>query len=379
MNQNSSTNQAKTIVFVIEALSVGGAEQIVVAMANRFAARGHTVHVVCLAHWGDLASRLDERVKKHVLGKVPGFDMQLPRQLRKLIKSIKPDVVNSHLFTANLWTRLSLVGAGIRIVVTEHSRDEWKSTLYRIADRVLIYFCYRLIAVSQNTAEFYREDIGVPDKKVTVIHNGIETALYARGNGTEIRQQWLARYANQSDTSSCVFVGTVGRLAEAKNHIRLLDSAAYWVTSAPQVRTIIVGDGPQAAAIDSGIRERSLDKHVFRLGARTDVPDVLAAMDIFVLSSDREGHPLSALEAQCAGTPVVLTSAGGSEEAIAKRGGVSGGRLVDRDARGLADAVTVLANNAKVRDAMGRFAKAYALENFDLEQMVDRYAAVLLE
>ncbi len=366
------------LVFVIEALTVGGAEQMLIAMANRFSDRGYPVHVICLTQWGELVDSLNPTIQRHLLDKKPGVDPTLPGKIRRLIKSIKPAAVNSHLFTANLWTRIGLFGSGTRLVVTEHSRDAWKGTLYRTIDRVFVHACYRLIAVSQDTAKFYTDDVKVKASKVGVINNGIETSVYAAGNGQALRQQWLEEYVPHDEQEGCVFVGIVGRLVDAKNHARLIEAAAMWKESAPQIRTLIVGDGPLAEDIDQGIDKHDLSERVFRLGARRDVPDILAALDIFVLSSDREGHPLTALEAQAAGTPVVLTRAGGCEDALAKEGDKTGGILVNKDVDEFSQAVALMANDATMRSKMAEFAQNYALKHFDLDGMVDRYAEVML-
>ena len=378
MSENRSSVSTQPLVFVIEALTVGGAEQMLIAMANRFVERGHPVHIVCLTQWGELADRLDDRIERHLLDKKPGIDISLPGKLRRLIKTIKPAAVNSHLFTANLWTRIALFFTGIRVVVTEHSRDEWKSRAYRTIDRVFVYACHQLVAVSNDTANFYLEGVGLPAKKVMVINNGIETDLYSQGNGQALREQWLVEHVAQENRPNCVFVGIVGRLVEAKNHLRLLEAASLWEESAPNIRTLIVGDGELAESIDQDIEKRQLGERVIRLGARRDIPDVLAALDIFVLCSDREGHPLTALEAQASGTPVVLTNAGGSEDAIAKEGEQVGGLLVEKQAADFANAVAQLAKDPTRRQKMGEFAQTHALKNFDLEKMVDRYSQVFL-
>jgi len=366
------------LVFVIEALTVGGAEQMLIAMANRFCERGYPVHVICLTQWGELVDSLNPKIERHVLDKKLGMDAKLPGKIRRLIKSINPAAVNSHLFTANFWTRIALVGTGTRLVVTEHSRDAWKGTLYRTIDRVFIHACHKLIAVSQDTANFYTDDVKVKASKVGVINNGIETSVYANGDGQALRQQWLEEYLDKDQQDTCVFVGVVGRLVEAKNHGRLIEAAAQWKDSAPHIRTLIVGDGPLAADIDAKIDQYELNERVFRLGSRRDVPDILSALDIFVLSSDREGHPLTALEAQAAGTPVVLTRAGGCEDALAKDGEKVGGLLVNKEVDEFAQAVASMANDANMRARMAEFAQGYAMENFDLDSMVDRYADVML-
>ena len=357
--QPSSTDAP--LVFVIEALTLGGAEHMLIAMANRFVERGYPVHVVCLSQWGEMVDDLDARVVRHLLKKRPRIDPRLPGKLRRLMKSIEPAAVSTHLFTANFWTRLALISTGIRVVVTEHSRDDWKSWVYRTLDRVFIHFCYRLVAVSEDTARFYREDVGLDKDKVMVINNGIETLEFASGDGRELRNEWLDQYAPESLRESCVFVGIVGRLVEAKNHQRLLDAAARWVTTAPHIRTLIIGDGELRDSIDGGIQERNLGEHVFRLGSRNDIPVILAALDIFVLCSDREGHPLTALEAQAAGTPVVLTRAGGCEDALAVQGERTGGILVEKDTEEFTSAVAELAKDKARRIEMGTLCRSLRL------------------
>ena len=87
------------------------------------------------------------------------------------------------------------------------------------------------------------------------------------------------------------------------NHPRLVDAARRLVDVGHDVRVVIVGEGPERVRIEARVAALGLDGVVRLTGARADVPDVLAALDLFVLSSDREGHPLAALEAQAAGTP----------------------------------------------------------------------------
>jgi len=133
-NMNANT---KTVAFSIEALTVGGAEQMLVAMANQFAADGWQVHMLCLTKAGELAEQLDASVTLHILDKKPGVDTTLPKKIRKLIELIEPDAINSHLWTANLWMRVALYRTQYKVFATEHSRDFWKSWYHRLLDRVL--------------------------------------------------------------------------------------------------------------------------------------------------------------------------------------------------------------------------------------------------
>jgi len=361
----SQTPNHKTIAFCIEALTVGGAEQMLVAMANQFVLRGWHVHMICLTKAGELADNLSDEVNLHVLDKKPGADLHLPKRLRALVKRIKPIAINSHLWTANLWTRVSLLGAGTPIFVTEHSRDTWKPRHYRLLDKLLIKSTRKLIAVSNDTADFYKDDIGLSEKKIQVINNGVDTQRYASGNGDALRKMWAP--------DGQLLIGTVGRMVPAKNHLRFLKVAAAVSQQISNVKFVLVGDGELRAEVEAEHKALELQNIVELAGSRTDIPDVLAALDIFVLSSDREGHPLTALEAAAASTPVVLTKAGGSADAIAVDGDNIGGLLVEKDEAELTKALLTLVSDKQRLKAMGEFAQTHALANFDMQHMVDAY------
>lgn len=383
-NSLSSKRQdpLKKIAFTIEELSVGGAEKMLVAMANDLAAMEWQVHVVCLRAAGELATNLDDRVLLSVLDKKPGADFSLLWKLNRRLSEINPICVNSHLCVANTWTRMALAFSPIPVVVTEHSRDTWKPGYYRKIDRLLSYCTAALVAVSGDTADFYENTIGVNKSLIKVINNGVDTQVYAKGEGAALRSEWLGEIAASVDDTDSnhakpVLLGTVGRMITAKNHQRLIDALYRLVHDKTledvRVKLVFVGDGPERNAVESYTSERGLSDHVIFTGTRHDIPDVLAAFDVFVLSSDREGHPLTALEAQAAGTSVVLTDAGGSADAIARSGDEKGGVLVERSDEALAEALKELLINPEKREIRARFGRQYALANFDKCHMVARY------
>lgn len=359
---------SRNIMFVIEALTVGGAEQMVVDLANEFSSRGDRVLLVCLSMPGELAEKLDSQVQLEVLNKRPGIDLGIARKLRHLARRHDIKVVNSHLWTANLWTRLALFRSGIPVVSTEHNRDVWKGAHNRFIDRTLSHTTARLIAVSEDTAEFYRQDVGIRPSLISVVNNGVDTTLYSSGKGEVLRQTLIE--------GGEFLVGTVGRLAEAKNHPRLVAAAALAIDAGVPLKVVIAGEGPDRSLTEASIEQHKLHSHVKLLGERTDIPDLLAALDVFVLSSDREGHPLSALEAQAAGTPVVLTDAGGSADAVSRSAEGHGGLLVEKTPQAIAASLIHLASHPEELSAMSDFARTYAARFFDKQTMIDRYSEI---
>lgn len=390
MSSSTSGSSNRKIVFTIEELSVGGAEKMLVAMANDMASMGWQVHLICLKQAGELATQLHPRVQLNALNKKPGADFSLLWKLNRCLLRINPLCVNSHLCVANTWTRMALALSSIPVVITEHSRDTWKPGYYRKIDHLLSYRTAALVAVSGDTADFYEKSIGVEKSLIHVINNGVDTRVYARGNGAALRAQWLGeralsateKQAPEVEQGGPVLLGTVGRMITAKNHRRLIDALYRLVHDKSlvqwSIKLLIVGDGPERLAIESYTVDRNLDSHVIFAGTRHDIPDVLAALDVFVLSSDREGHPLTALEAQAAGTSVVLTDAGGAADAIARSGDDAGGVLVDRCDEALAAALKEIVSNPDLRKTRARFAQQFALANFDKRHMVARYSELFV-
>ncbi len=371
------------IAFTIEALTVGGAERMLLAMANEFVRLGWQVHVVCLTKPGEIVAELHEDVTLHLLSKRPGFDISLPLRLYRCIRTINPICVNSHLWTANTWTRSALFFSRFKVVVTEHSRDTWKPWYFRTIDKILSRRTAALVTVSGDTADFYRQDIGLDDALIRVINNGVDTQQYASGSGAQLRAEWLSAKSGLNEKERTpIILGTVGRIVPAKNHTRLID-ALHLLVQDPELQhlfilLVVVGEGSEQGAIADYVKELGLDGNVIFTGTRHDIPDVLAAFDLFVLSSDREGHPLTALEAQAAGTPVVLTDAGGSSEAIARMGDQLGGLLVERSSEALAQAMREMIVDPELRQQRSAFARTFALANFDKRQMVERYVSLFV-
>lgn len=362
--------QTNPILFAIETLSVGGAERVVINLANGLDRSRWAPHVVCLSTAGDLAQDLDD-VPLHVLDKRPGLDFSIFGKLRRLADEIRPVLINTHLWTANTWTRAAL-GRRLPIVVTEHNRDIWKDWYHRAIDRWLAKRTAALVAVSEDAAAFYRDTVGVPAGLIRVIRNGIDVKRYAQGKGEAIRTEL-------GIPDDAFLIGSVGRLVPQKNYGRLIDAFAILLKDHPRCRLILFGDGPErdllhAKAVDNG----SISRIVFA-GTRGDIPDCLAALDLFILSSDREGHPLTALEAQAAGVPIVLTNVGGSGEAIARKGQDMAGILVHPDAQALAVAMVDLVGNKDKRRRMGALARVIAAEQFDTTHMLGAYISVFEE
>ncbi len=363
----------KTILFAVESLTVGGAERVIVNLANQFNSETWNIHVACLATAGELAADLSPNVTLHCLNKKPGFDLGLVNKLRRLLKEVKPDIINTHLWTANTWLRAVNLNK-IPIFVTEHSRDNWKPAHYKKIDKLLSFCTTRLIAVSQDVAAYYHAEIGISQSLIQVILNGVDVLKYEKGDRQKIREELKI-------PDDHFLLGMVGRMVTAKNYPRLIEAIALIKKTLPNIKCVIAGEGPERAKIEQAIQDKNLSDSVFILGTRSDVKDILAGLDVFTLSSDREGHPLTALEAQVAGIPIVLTDVGGCKDAIVlgkKNDSLNGGIIVTPSATHLADAIIELLQNERKRKKMSQIALRYAKEQFSLERMIQDYETLFL-
>jgi glycosyltransferase involved in cell wall biosynthesis len=168
-----------------------------------------------------------------------------------------------------------------------------------------------------------------------------------------------------------VVFGIVGRLEPEKDHRTLLRAFRALVAHRPETRLLIVGDGSLRGELESECRALDIERHVTFLGARSDIPQVLAAFDVFVLSSVQEGVPLSVVEAMGAGKPVIATDVGGLRLLV--KPAVNGLLVPPADPVALEEAMRKLAGNAALRQEMGRQGRQIAQDSFGVSTMINQY------
>jgi glycosyltransferase involved in cell wall biosynthesis len=208
--------------------------------------------------------------------------------------------------------------------------------------------------------------LGRPRGKMRVIHTGIPLERWQPDRGrTETR-------AALGFTSDEVVVGTTSRLGEERKGVaEFVDMAGMVASSYPRSRFVIVGDGSLRPRLESQAARLGLGNRITFTGWRSDIPELIAAMDVFVMSSLFEGGPTSVLEAMAMGKPVVATSVGMVPEVIEH--GRTGLVVPPGNAAALADGVIRLLGDDAARCAMGEAARAHALAEFSIERMVDGY------
>lgn len=357
------------ILLVITGLGIGGAERLVVNLADMLACRGHKVRIVSLTG-PTLFKPLDPNIRivafetvKSLLGFARAY-----LALRRLIRDFRPDVIHSHMIHANLLSRLVRLSVTVpRLVCTAHSTNEG-GRLRMLAYRLTDFLADVSTNVSREAVEAFEAKGAVPRGKMLAVLNGIDCEVFSPDpqSGLEIRRSFAV------DRDTRVFIA-VGRLFEAKDYPNLLNAFAQVLASLPQSCLWIVGDGPLRNELETMAATLGLGEHVNFLGVRHDIPVLLRAADVFVLSSAWEGFGLVVAEAMATETTVVATNCGGVREVA---GGI--GYLVEpRDSKALACAMIDAANLSTAEaQNLGRKARQRIVKQFSLHQTVDRWLEI---
>jgi glycosyltransferase involved in cell wall biosynthesis len=359
------------VVQIVPMLSPGGAERVAVHIARGLNRRRYESMVISFTGrvGCDLDHMLeDEGIEARYLGKHPGFDYRVYGRLDSVLKEYKPDVIHTHLHVLRYALPSMLLMKRIAMVHTVHNLAEREiEPRARLIQRYALTHGVKPVAVAEEVAASLDTLYGI--HRCRVISNCIPTDLYATPQTP--RKEWRAKEGFQD--SDVLFV-CVARFAPQKNQALLLKSFAQGPASDPCAHLVLVGEGDLQADLEELTRKLNLTGKVHFLGLRSDIPDVLGAMDVFVLSSDYEGNPLSVLEAMASGLPVVSTAAGGVPNLF--EAGKEGFLVAPGDLPGLAKSMNSLLKYEAARQSMGAAAASRARKNYDVANMIRAYEEV---
>jgi glycosyltransferase involved in cell wall biosynthesis len=255
------------------------------------------------------------------------------------------------------------------IVAHEHTWSYQGQPLRRLADRVVIARgSSAFVAVSREDQRRMIEIEGIRPQDTLFIPNGIPAPPAA--SGSDVR-------AELGIAPEAPVIGTVSVLRPQKALDVLLRASRILVEEFPGLRVLIAGEGDRRFALEDLTAELGLQDAVMFLGVRTDVPDVLEALDVAVSSSDFEGSPLSVMEYMEAARPVVATRVGGIPDLIDD--GAQGLLVEPQDPAGFAAAVAQLLRDPERARQMGERGRERRRTEFDIDVMVRRLEALYEE
>ncbi|MGF1547056.1 MAG: glycosyltransferase [Thiotrichales bacterium] len=365
------------ILEAIYSFRIGGSERLAATLAERFVTEGHQVNVI--------ATHTDEgpiSVQLEALG-IPcrGFNFETRNRFSKYafnyalyryLKRERFDIVHAHhlfVFQRIYWpARL----AGVRrIVLTEHSDHEYRDvpgyldTARRIARKA---DCVTVI--HERLRRMFIDEIGVPGNRVHTIYNGVDTRKFTPGKtGVNLRAE-LGMPQQQ------VLFGWLGRMQPVKDLPTLLEAYARLCGDTQNDHSLImIGDGPERAAVEARCAALGIQPRVHLLGARSDISELLRNLDVVVSSSRLEGVPLVLLEAMSTGKPCIATAVGGIPEVLDS---TVGALVPPGNVAALAQAMHGAWVSPSWRDDCGTASRAHVIKHFSLDTMQAEYDAAFI-
>jgi glycosyltransferase involved in cell wall biosynthesis len=355
------------VVQVLYSLEIGGAEKLAITIGAHLDRKRFRPAICALDRDGVLSEELVRYgIPYHVLWR-KGIEAGVLARLYRCFRQERARVVHTHQFPQLLFSCLPARAYGARIVHTEHEFYTYRdSARARRLFKPLLRFCSALTVVGPEIARYYIEELGVPPQRIQVIANAVDTAQF-KLPGREARSR-LGLAAED------LVFGIVGRLEREKDHRTLLYAFRRLADQRLATRLLIVGEGSLRRELEDCARTLGLERSVIFLGARSDIPDVLAALDVFVLSSVHEGVPLSVVEAMGAGKPVIATDVGGLRLLV--KPSINGLLVPPSDPVAFEAAMRELAANPELRQSMGARSRQIACESFSVSTMIDRYQEI---
>lgn len=362
--------------------AVGGMKAHMLQIATGLASYGFDAEVACPGDSDLVQDAMERNLLVHPVGIAgplhPVRDPLAVLALKDVIRERKPALVHAHGFKAGLIARLAARLAGrVPVVVTVHNhvlyRDISPFTRWRYVtvERWLSGMTARIITVSDSLRDELIGEYGIPSRLITTVHNGLDLSPFL---GLADKRAARVRYGVPAD--ALVF-GLAARFAPQKAMDVLVEAAVPVLERVEGAVLLLAGDGPTLEAVRVIARKTAVRDRILFPGYETDVPGLLAALDVYVSSALSEGLPLATIEAMAAGLPVVSTAAGGTPEVV--EDGVTGVLVKPGEAGPLGDAMLRLAFDPATRIRMGEAGRARALAEFTEQRMFERTAQVYRE
>jgi len=359
------------ILHIYQNSNVGGIQQQILSIVRVYDKEKFNPIVCCFGPRMELGKEIEKAGIDFVAlnrKRYNKFSVGIIVDLYRVMKERNIHVLRTHKYRANLYGRIAGKLAGVPVIVaSEHNiyrNEKEKRFLRRITNKILSIVTDKMVTVS----DAIRKDIlrydRFPPSKIMVLHNGVDTERFKPGtNYRDIRRQ----FAISKDD---VVIGFVGRLVINKGLNYLIEAVALLKKSF-NVKLLIVGDGSLMEELKKMAKNKGLEESVIFTGMRRDITDILSSIDIFVLSSIKEGFPNSLLEAMAMGKPIVATAIGGIPEII--QHGANGLLVQSADIEGLAAAIKTIIDNPLMAQRIGRAARDFIEKNYSIDATVRKW------
>ena len=357
------------VLFLSHAYMVGGAEEMVLNLIRHLPERFEPA-VVCIHEAGPIGEEIARTgVPFKVLGLKPGllrpFDVL---RLRDFLIECEPTIVHTFLLTGSLYGRFAAMMAHVPVIVgTEVNIYQNKKPAHARLEKWLMRRTDAVVASAASVREFYIDQVKADPAKVEVIYNAVD---WSQLQTTMSREEFRASVDVPQDVP---LAGIIARLTTQKAHHVLFDAIAH-TAGLSKLHLLVVGDGELRAQLTGRAQTLGIQDRVHFLGARRDLGDILAAIDLFAMPSYWEGLPLSMVLAMGAGLPVVASRVAGIPEVV--KDGVTGLLVTPGDAAELGTALNRIVHDDTLRVLLGQEARAFVRPRFGVDGYVKSVCAL---
>jgi len=360
------TDKKINILRIITWLPVGGIERRIVALLPKLDKDKFNVSLCCIKKRGVLADEL-EKVGVPVYlspmrSRLNPIDLW---KLAKLIKTLKIDIVHTHMYRSNVPGTIAAKLANVPIIISNvHTINEWESKRQLLMDKLLMRFRSRVVAVSEEVRNCIIEKTKINPEKCIVIYNGVDLNKF-QSIPLPNESYYESLGLNRNDK----IIIMAARLVKIKNHSCLFRAAKKVLRYFPDVKFLLAGDGVLRDELKAEAENLGIKNNVIFTGVRNDMEKLYAISHISVLSSDREGFSNVIVESMASGLPVIATDVGGNSEAIMD--GQNGYIIKRDDDKMLAERIITLLKDENLRKKMADESEKRA-KLFSLDKMREK-------
>lgn len=366
----------KKVVLFIDSLENGGAQRQIVVLANVLHQRGYEVTLLTY-YSGDQLSQflVSDRIQRVLVPRHSKYDMGYFLRLYRYLRKERPDCVISYLSTPNFWARVAGRAARVpRIITSERNINLGQRRPAALLERLLAPLSDAIVV---NSHEGRRRLIalGIADKRLRVIYNGVDCAHFAR----QPQAATSSMRAQLGVASDELLVLLPGRMEKQKNHRLLVDAVLHLDPVVNRIKVAFAGNEFDAAIkneISQRITAANAASQFLFLGPRADMPLLYSAADVVVLPSLWEGFPNVVIEAMACATPVIVSDISDNAKIVTQ--GVTGYLFRNNDADDLVAALNSFrASSTEDRRTMGLQAAKHISALCSTDALGERYAALI--
>jgi glycosyltransferase involved in cell wall biosynthesis len=374
-------DKTRPIIWMIDSLGPGGAEQLMPTILKNLQQAGFNIRVCALQirAGNPIASELQQLGLPVDLIPIP--NLRQPLNIIHILRYLRlhqPQLLHTQLEFADILGTLAAKILGIPSVSTVHTLDvfpEKKSAWGRMKLRwfLLGRFCDRVIAVSEKTRLHYLQSGGLPHDKVITLYNGVDISRFKNIDATQTAE---LRRELQLPLNSRIIM-TVAVLREPKGIQFMIRALPEILEQCPDVHYLIVGDGVHRAALSDLAAGLTIKNHITFAGHRTDIPNLLACCDIFILPTLKDALPTVLMESLAAEKPIVASDVGGVPEII--ENGVNGLLVEPGNPSKLAEACLQLLEDNELSSQIVRAGSETLQNRFSIDLQIEQLSRMYEE